>query len=207
MPGCELGAGEANVRRAVPSLRGHKQSAGQPHPLAVPPRSLVWLGADLNPALVQQVGEVDESREVISGQSPRSGKRQVCCCNVWNLLILVSFSCLLFPGFGSLLFLPRLFGYSPFKIYSLSWLSQREGENGNGCSDCLGQRESQAVNPVTRCHGHSTKQDRKTQKGCTWRPTYTELSCSILGRFCFLLRMETILYQEPAAFPRIIALG
>ena len=55
-----------------------------------------------------------------------------------NLLIWGSSSCLLFPGFGSLSFLPRLFGDNPLKIFSLSWLSQRESENGNGCSDCLG---------------------------------------------------------------------
>ena len=47
-------------------------------------------------------------------------------------------------------------------------------------------RESQAVNPGTRCQEHGTRGERKTQKGCTWRSP-TQSFCVLVWEDFFVL--------------------
>ena len=48
-------------------------------------------------------------------------------------------------------------------------------------------RESQAVNPGTRCHEHGTRGEKKTQKGCTWRSPTQSFRVLVQEDFFFFL--------------------
>lgn len=81
-------------------------------------------------------------------------------------------------------------------MYSLSGLSQREQENGIGCSDCLGQRESQAVNPgwdQVPWVQHQTGEENS--EGVSLDAYLHRALLFYSGKvFYFLLRMETVPY-------------
>jgi len=79
VPGRELGAGETNTRKAVPSLRGCYQSTRQPQPLATPLRTPVQPGPDLTLLWCRGGRDAREPGGDLWADS-KVRERQVCCC-------------------------------------------------------------------------------------------------------------------------------